>query len=137
MKNVVILIGVPGSGKSFLAESMSNQALKSNLSVSICSSDTYMVNENGEYDFNYKKLKYVHEECFKRFSQSLREGINLVICDNTNILISKRRPYKELARKMGYLIQEIYIQSDFNNVRGIPEETVSKMRLKLEFEKKI
>lgn len=84
----------------YLLEQVKNQ----NVSAAIHSTDEYFMTPDGRYVFYAGKLYEYHLENLHQFTQSLRAGINLVICDNINLLPWQTAPYTDVARKFGYRI---------------------------------
>lgn len=84
MKQVMILQGISGSGKSTFARSLSG--------ATVCSADDlFMV--NGEYLFKPGLLGEAHARCFAKFLDALRRGDELVVVDNTNVEAWQIAPY--------------------------------------------
>lgn len=130
--------GIPGSGKSEMAISLKYYFEKSNYnySVSICSANFYMI-ENGVYKFNPNKLPINHNLNQIRFEEKLKAGINIVICDNTNITKEWADPYITLAKKYNYSIRVIRICCDLDeainsNQHDCSRETIARMYRKME-----
>jgi len=64
----------------------------------------------GKYDFSLDKLDAFHWKNLENFETSLKEGVDLVICDNTNIAPWQTKSYTNLARQYAYKI--IFISFD-------------------------
>ena len=102
-KVVIINRAVPGSGKTTLTNCIVDELKNNNLTISIHSTDEYFM-ENGQYLFDIEKLETYHQNNLKEFENSLKKGIEVVICDNTNIAPWQTEPYTDLARENGYKI---------------------------------
>ena len=100
---VVILRGVPGSGKSHYCKQYPDAV--------VCSADHYML-ENGVYKFDPSKLAWAHKSCFTKFMDSVDEKESLIILDNTNIKKAWFRDYLDYAVKGGYDIEIIRVICD-------------------------
>ena len=79
---VIILRGVPGSGKSYLASHCS-EYLDDPSQVAVCSADHYFTN-NSEYSFSSSELHKAHLHCFDHFLSGVLERKRMIIIDNTN-----------------------------------------------------
>lgn len=97
MKYAYIMRGVPGSGKSTLA-----QKLAMGIGV-IHSTDNYFY-ADGEYRFDPEKLREYHDKNFHAFCESLSNGCEIVICDNTNTQPWHFKRYAEVAAQAGYCV---------------------------------
>jgi len=131
------MIGVPGSGKSTEASNIAEKHRSRGYSTSIHSTDSYFVGEDGVYRFDINNLHENHERNMNAFEQSCKDGIDCVICDNTNIWKRNREPYARIAEKYGYGLFYITV-GDFDtkdhlreyharNTHGVPFEVIEKM----------
>lgn len=80
MKEVIILRVVQGSGKSTFATLLHSM----NPNSVIHETDSYFVNENGEYVFDPSKLQENHDKNFVAFCNSIFNGAEMVIVSNVN-----------------------------------------------------
>ena len=129
MKAVLIMRGLPGSGKSTIARELA-KAVPDSLIVS--ADDFFM---GGPIEV--KALGHAHAFCQKNFEQALQDGTPLVIVDNTNTTKSEIRIYADKALEFGYELTIMEVPCDVEtslarNVHGAPRETIEKMARKLE-----
>lgn len=98
----VILRGLPGSGKSHLAEHYF-QALHGSYARQqvIFSTDRFFY-QNGEYCFQPEYLAEYHARNLSDFIRGLADAVPLVICDNTNICHWEYLAYQTAAEALGY-----------------------------------
>jgi len=83
-KTVIINRAVPGSGKTTITNCMVDTLKQHDLSVAVYSTDEYFM-QNGRYVFDVAKLGGYHQNNLEQFYQSMSNGIEVIICDNTNI----------------------------------------------------
>lgn len=128
-----IMRGLSGSGKSTIVESL----IKGYKSSVIHSTDNYSI-ENGKYVFNSNSIGTYHKKNLEAFEQSCKEGTEVVVCDNTNILKSYYRPYVKVAEEYGYKVI-IVIAGEFDpNVcferskHNLPLEKIQEWKEKFE-----
>lgn len=129
MKTLVILRGAPGSGKSTFAEwiaSLSYDAV-------VCSADDFFY-KGSEYKFDASKLKQAHMYCKQKCIDAMEEDCEHIFIANTNTTQREIQPYFDLAEKYGYRVFSIIVESRHNgeNVHGVPEETIEKMKNRFE-----
>lgn len=82
----VLMRGLPGSGKSFLAEELVARTVK-NTKDHIFSADKFFIDRDGRYKFDPSKLKYAHEQSQLNFTQHASKGWSPLIVDNTNMCL--------------------------------------------------
>ena len=104
-KLVVIMQGLPGSGKSFVAEAL---RAKMNMDIFGVSKD-YLPEPKCVICRTEDSL--VEDDCYMRFKRALRSG-KCAILDSTNLKRSDVRRYVELARDLGYVIEIINVSVD-------------------------
>jgi len=90
--------GVPGSGKSTRARVLAGDNGR------IHSTDDYFM-VRGEYCFDGSLLAAYHERNFQAFTESLRQGIPVVVCDNVNAKRDHFVRYAEAAIQAGYVVR--------------------------------
>jgi 2'-5' RNA ligase len=99
---VVILRGLPGSGKSWLADHC-EEMREDPASVAICSADNFFVNrQSGQYQFDPDLLPQAHQQCLQDFLAALWEKKKIVIVDNTNVHHWEYLVYQYLSQLLGY-----------------------------------
>ena len=133
MKLVIILHGISGSGKSTTAKKFIEKYSKdnSNLSYSIHSTDDLFV-EDGVYKFDPTKLSEYHELNQDNFKSSLKDNVELVIVDNTNIFPEHWEPYVTAASSMEYKVQHFWlpiIDADTafsRNIHNVPMHAIER-----------
>lgn len=144
MKNVVIMRGLPGSGKSTW---VSRYMMNSDLDHAVVSADHYH-SIDGKYDFKQENAKAAHDACLLQFIKYLNHadlmGVNgTLIVDNTNISAWEIAPYYRLAEVYGIDVEIVLINcatmDAINRNRGrgtkeVPHLVISRMAHRLEME---
>lgn len=116
---VVIMRGIPGSGKSTYAGMNYPDALT-------VSADNYFM-VNGIYQFDPKKLGIAHATCFRQFLDGLTQGVETIVVDNTSTTVSEISPYHLGACAFGYDHEIVTMECSVDvamrrNVHGVPEQ---------------
>lgn len=112
--NKIILIrGLPGSGKSTMAREM--------LDYRHLEADMYF-EVNGEYVYDASKIKAAHDWCVDMAKECLEQGLNVVV-SNTFVKNWEMQRYVDL----GYPFKIIELQQRWHNIHGIPKDKIEMM----------
>ncbi|XP_032838796.2 uncharacterized protein LOC104356071 isoform X3 [Tyto alba] len=99
-KFLLILRGLPGSGKSTLSRILLGQSRGG----IVFSTDDYFRQQDG-YTYNAAQLGDAHDWNQKRAKQAMEQGKSPVIIDNTNTQAWEMKPYVEVALEKGYRVE--------------------------------
>ncbi|NXW67695.1 N4BP2 protein, partial [Hirundo rustica] len=128
---LVLLRGVPGSGKSYLARNL----LEDNPGGIILSTDDYFY-KHGQYHYDPDCLGEAHDWNRKRAKEAFEMRISPIIIDNTNIQAWEMKPYVALAQQFKYkvMFREPDTWWKFNpkelerrNIHGVSKEKIKRM----------
>ena len=139
MKKLIVLRGIPGCGKSTVAEDVANEYVEMGYTADICSADYFFEDENGQYKFDGSMLNQAHYQSRDDADDAMSAGINLVIIDNTNTQKREYQPYIDMANEYGYdvVIQMVGNLTDIElyasrNTHGVPKEVIERMAKRFE-----
>jgi predicted kinase len=123
MKELIIIRGIPGSGKSTFANLICNQHVEADMYFNI----------EGEYMFDPSKLKEAHEWCRNKAEGWMKEGWNVVV-SNTFTQFWEMQPYFDLAEKYGYRVHTMIVENRHGgiNEHGVPEDKLEQMKNRFE-----
>ncbi|NXB44800.1 N4BP2 protein, partial [Leucopsar rothschildi] len=128
---LVLLRGVPGSGKSYLARNL----LEDNPGGIILSTDDYFY-KHGQYHYDPDCLGEAHDWNRKRAKEAFEMRISPIIIDNTNIQAWEMKPYVILAQQFKYKV--MFREPDTwwkfkpkelerRNIHGVSKEKIKRM----------
>ena len=121
-KAVIILSGVSGSGKSFVADLLAESF--SELTV-ICCADDYFTDEDGVYNFNPAKIGKAHKECQDKFLSALLDfDTKNIILANTNTSRKDFKYYQNLCETHKATCVRLVVDNIHNteDVHNVPQE---------------
>jgi len=135
MSRVLILLrGVPGSGKSTFANHMWSSGV-------VFEADKFFYDEEGKYQFDGSRLKDAHEWC-RRSVQEAMEQNHLsagqhypeIVVSNTFTREWEMQAYLDLAKQFEYHVVSLIVENRHGgkNVHEVPDEKVQEMRDRFE-----
>jgi NEDD4-binding protein 2 len=102
-KDLIIIRGLPSSGKSYLANQIAGEVGQ------VFSADDYHINpRNGEYEWKPENVKAAHQWNHKRVEKALEKGISPIVIDNTHTTMWELKQIKPLilkAKELGYNVR--------------------------------
>ncbi|KAG8524728.1 NEDD4-binding protein 2-like 2 [Galemys pyrenaicus] len=99
-KLLILLRGLPGSGKTTLSRILLGQSPDG----IVFSTDDYFHHQDG-YKYNVDQLGDAHDWNQNRAKQAINQGRSPIIIDNTNTQAWEMKPYVEMAIGKGYRVE--------------------------------
>jgi predicted kinase len=126
--DLILLRGVPGSGKTTLANVILQQP--NNNPQEILSADDFFEGENGEYNFDPTKLKEAHNYCQFRCSERMRQQKVRIVVANTFTQEWEMDEYFKMAERYNYRVHTIIVENRHGNenIHGVPEDKLQQMK---------
>ena len=133
--DVIILRGLPGSGKSTWIKNTPDYRSRNYI---ICSADDFHIGEDGVYRFDPMNIGAAHAACLRKFLRAIEDygGVDdswTVFVDNTNLAVWEIAPYYRIAAE-GYALPTrivrihcTYEQAVARNVHQVPAEKIWQM----------
>jgi len=129
MRTLILLRGLPGSGKSTFANYM--------FSNNIFEADQYFYDEDRNYNFDASKLYEAHKWCQLRVEHAMEDNLESngmyfseIVVSNTSTTEKELEPYLKLAKKYDYQVVSLIVENRHGNksVHNVPEETLLRMK---------
>lgn len=133
-KTLMVLRGIPGSGKTTLAHFLVSLSSENQRMVDVAT-DNFFMNEFGEYCFDKSRLTEAHQWCLEKTEEFLGRDFHLVVVHNAGYLLEHVRPYQEIAERLGARYIQLIVENTHNNrdVHDVPQKTLDRMRSDFEF----
>lgn len=122
-KNLILLRGLPGSGKTTIAKILSDKKYP------VFSVDDYFTNEKGIYHFKFDENHVAYKKCEENIRQAMKNGESKIFVHNTCTLDWELEVYFKLAGEFKYQLHILTVENyhGTENIHGIPNEQIQKM----------
>jgi predicted kinase len=132
-KILTLVRGLPGSGKSTFANTITNK-------FSICEADKFFYDKEGNYNFDGSKLREAHNWCKEQVEIRMKDNwINEqfyphIVVSNTFTQEWEMDAYFGLANQYGYKVFTIIVENRHGGVNehGVPTDKLEQMRNRFE-----
>jgi hypothetical protein len=126
--DLILLRGLPGSGKSLLAKIILQSP--SGYEPEVLSADDFFTDEKGNYNFDPEKLKEAHNYCQFRCSERMRQQIMRIVVANTFTQDWEMEVYFDMARRYNYRVHTVIVENRHGgeNVHGVPQNKLQQMK---------
>lgn len=127
MAKLILLRGLPGSGKSTFAKFLFTKE-----NITYFEADMYFdLYNNNKFDASL--LKNAHQWCLENVKVALENNVD-AIASNTFTQEWEMQPYFDMAKELGVEVTVLIVENRHGNssVHNVPEETMNKMRKRFE-----
>lgn len=122
MRTLLILRGLPGSGKSTMAKDL----LQSGGYNCHFEADMFF-EKTGTYIFDTKLLPMAHQWC-QHMTEFCLEMDNAVIVSNTFTTEKEIQPYFDICKRLN-IVPDIFVcTGNYKSVHNVPDTTIEKMK---------
>jgi predicted kinase len=127
MKTLIILRGVPGCGKSTVAEVLSEKG-----KYPVCTADDFFM-VDGKYEWNPKQLGVAHKWCQDKCRKALEAGTERVIIANTSTRTEDYNTYAKMGTIRGYTVFSLVVENRHGgtDVHNVPDDAKSRMAMEI------
>jgi predicted kinase len=123
--HLILLRGLPGSGKTTLAALLSEQGTYPVFSV-----DDYFTDPvTGAYHFEFKENHLAYKHCEEQTKAAMQQGASKIILHNTFTIGWELETYFKLAAQFDYTVFVCTVENyhGHQNQHDIPDEQIAKM----------
>lgn len=118
---LIILRGLPGSGKSTWAKQLQEKT-----GCSHYENDMFFM-QNGKYAFDERKYKQATQWCFQQTMKDLTEGKNVVV-SNVFVTVNSVNQYLRRAKQLGAEVKVFRKISQYKNIHSVPLDVLASMK---------
>jgi predicted kinase len=131
--DLILLRGIPGSGKSTLGDVILYTP-GSNNTNNVLSTDDFFIDENGNYNFDPSKLKEAHNKCQLNCAERMKLGLSKIVVANTFTQKWEMEPYFDMAERYKYRVHTIIVENrhEGKNIHGVPDDKLKIMKDRFE-----
>lgn len=127
---LILIRGIPGSGKTTLAKELLMQG-DDLFPVVHLETDMYFTDLNGKYSWSPDQVKAAHEWCQTTAKILLNVGYTVIV-SNTFSRLWEMQSYIDAATRANKPFEVHRCQGKFHNIHRVPEDVVAKMTERME-----
>jgi predicted ABC-type ATPase len=120
-KTLMIIRGIPGSGKSTFAKTLGGVHFEA---------DMYFIDSEGNYKFDPTKLNLAHNWCLIQTQKAMVDDEPKIVVSNTFTQEWEMENYFKLAKENGYKVFSLIVENRHNgeNEHNVPDSTITSMK---------
>jgi predicted kinase len=120
-KILYIVRGIPGSGKSTFAKTLSENHYEA---------DMFFLDEYGNYNFDSNRIGNAHNWCQHKVKTDMKAGVEKIVVSNTFTTEWEMETYFEFAKEFGYKVFTLIVENRHGgtNTHNVPEDKIEQMK---------
>lgn len=123
MRQLFLIRGLPGSGKSTFANKISKFVIEADM----------FFEKDGTYQYDREKLAEAHAWCKNRVKEAMINGFSPIVVSNTFVKRWEMQDYLNLAESNYYQVTEVTMSGTLRKSKhNVPDETIERMKLNWE-----
>lgn len=126
MKKLVLVRGLPGSGKTTIAQQIVADMSDAGRKVIMFEADMFHMID-GEYKYDNEKASDAHAWCRAQTACHLNKGLDVVVA-NTFTTNKEIKPYFDIAQRYGAEMLFCEAHGKYKSLHGVPEDVIEKMK---------
>lgn len=127
---LILIRGLPGSGKSTFAEVLNNNGHYIHLEA-----DMFFIQPDGTYKFIPDLVPVAHKWCINTAKIFLNNKKSVIV-SNTFTTLKEMKPYLEHAESLNIGFSVYRMMKNFGSIHNVPESVIERMKDRFEdFEK--
>lgn len=131
-KSLIVIRGIPGSGKTTFATTLVDlYNAANNESIKVRSADDFFYERNGTdtYDFDFTLLHAAHQQCYNRVKFDL-ETKGFAVVANTFVKETEVNQYIKLADELDAKVTCMIVENRHgnNSIHNVPDEKIEQMK---------
>lgn len=125
MTKLILIRGLPGSGKTTLAKQMAEKQ-----PFELIEADMFF-EIDGKYRFNPRLIKKAHEWCRVTTGVALASDLDVIV-SNTFTQMWEMKPYFKMARELNVDVEVIECKEVYKNIHNVPKAVLDRMKARWE-----
>lgn len=133
MKELFLVRGAPGAGKSTFAKTLAMRPDVPGFSYPHFENDMYIYNDGGEYEWTPERAREAARKCLHATEVAMKSENNRIVVSNTFNAEWQLEPYMNLAAKYGYRVTVLVVENRHGgkNIHNVDDEIVDSMKYRL------
>lgn len=140
MTDLVLIRGLPGSGKSYVANILAN-AQPCEKKRAVHEADTFFLEYGLDsagvarivYKFDRRFLGAAHDGCYASTMRDLRGGFDVIVANTFTTVREIERYTNGVARSgMDVNIHVVKTSGEYQNIHGVPDAAIARMKARWE-----